>query len=78
MEGPEINLRNTGSTLSRFLLGLDELFLIARDFVPGAVFPEASLSPGRRGDRVIKRYLAYPLAEEAVGAMRNSGVWSRV
>jgi hypothetical protein len=74
----EINLRNTGSTLSRFLLGLDELFLIARDFVPGAVFPEASLSPGRRGDRVIKRYLAYPLAEEAVGAMRNSGVWSRV
>src|SRR5688500_5436120 len=32
----EINLRNTGSTLARFILGMDELYLIARDFVPGA------------------------------------------
>lgn len=73
----EINLRNTGSTLARFLLGLDEIYLIVRDFVPGVVFPELHPCENDRIEQVIKRYLAYPISASAVATLRSSGVWCR-
>lgn len=73
----EVNLRNTGSTLSRFLLGWDELFLIVRDFVPCAAFPAVYLSGSEKVNRVTKRYFAYPIPDDAVAALKARGVWSR-
>ena len=71
----EINLRHTGSTLARFLLGLDELYFTVRDFLPEVEFPE--MHPGEIGgsDQVSKRLYTYSIPDSAT--LKGSGVWSR-
>lgn len=72
----EINLRNTGATLSRFLLGLDELYHIVRAFAPGFSFPEMCPVSGEKPVLARKLYFAHPLFASAVKTLEEKGVWS--
>ena len=72
----ELNLRNTGSTLARFLLGMDELYLIARDFVPDAAFPEMRLAESDRPGRVGRHDATYLVSERAAATLTSAGTWS--
>ena len=73
----EINLRNTGTTFARFLLGMDELYLIARHFTPGHSFPELHPTEIDPRDEVSRHLFAFPIAHAAVATLKESGVWSR-
>ena len=73
----EINLRNTGTTLGRFLLGMDELYLIICDFVPRASFPELHRAENDWSGRVGKHLDTYPLSDLAIGTLKETGIWSR-
>jgi hypothetical protein len=74
--GQEINLRQTGSTMARFLLGLDEIHETVAAFLPNVAFPK--LSPGEAGriDRVVKRYRAIPISDKDVETLRETGHWN--
>ena len=74
---PEINLRNAGSTLARFLLGRDELYLIVRAFVPDVSFPELRPAEVDRPDHVSRYLSAYPLSDTTITTLNDAGVWSR-
>ena len=56
---PEINLRNSGGTFSRFLFGLDELHHIVRAFAPGFSFPELHPAGERPPDQSRKLYYSH-------------------
>jgi carbamoyl-phosphate synthase large subunit len=73
----EINLRNTGATYPRFLMGLDELFLIARAFVPHVDFPASAIAETAQPDRIIRAYSAHPVNDAQVTTLTRAGVWSR-
>jgi hypothetical protein len=73
----EINLRNTGATYPRFLMGLDEIYLIARAFVPHVDFPAREIAETDRPDRIIRYYSAHPVNDAQVTALTRAGVWSR-
>jgi hypothetical protein len=72
----EINLRNTGSTFARFLMGLDELYLIARHFVPSASFPERCPAKPDLCDQITKHVTASPIPKEPAAVLKSSGIWS--
>jgi hypothetical protein len=73
----EINLRNTGATYPRFLMGLDEIHLIALAFVPDLDFPAVDLAQADRPDRISRYYSAGPINEERVASLARTGSWSR-
>jgi carbamoyl-phosphate synthase large subunit len=72
---PEINLRNTGGTLSRFLLGHDELYHIVRAFAPGFPFPELCPMSDEPPNVVRKLYSAHPLNDSAITMLQETGTW---
>ena len=72
----EINFRNTGTTSARFLLGMDELYLIARAFVPDVAFPEMHPAESEAGH--VSRYpSSFLVADSAIATLTDTGVWSR-
>lgn len=71
----EINLRNTGSTLSRFILGLDELYHIVQAFAPGFDFPEMRPLSDETPKLIRRLYFSHPLHEEAMSTLKKTGVW---
>jgi carbamoyl-phosphate synthase large subunit len=73
----EINLRNSGTTAARFLMGMDEIYLIARDFAPGVPFPEVRPPGSDTCDRVIRDVVAIPVHAAPVSTLNETGVWSR-
>ena len=73
----EINLRNTGTMCARFLLGMDELYLIVRDFVPGVSFPEMHPAENERSDHVSKHLSTFLVPDTAIATLTGTGVWSR-
>jgi hypothetical protein len=72
----EINLRNTGATYPRFLMGLDELYLIARAFVPHVDFPACAPAAAERADRVSRYFSAQPINDAHVTTLARTGRWS--
>ena len=72
----EVNLRNSGSTLARFILGMDELYLIARAFVPEVSFPELHPSASERSDHISKFLTVYAIPHSHVETLKTAGVWS--
>ena len=73
---PEINLRNTGGTLSRFLLGLDELYHTVRVFAPGFEFPEMHPASGEAPNLIRKSYFSYALQDSAIETLERTGLWT--
>ncbi len=73
--GQEINLRLTGSTVARFLLGLDEIHEMVAAFLPNVAFPKLSPGEGARIDRVVKRYRAIPISDLDVEFLGEAGHW---
>ena len=73
----ELNLRTTGGTAARFLRGMDELYLIAKAFVPHVVFPEMRPTGADECDQVGRQYHSHPIPNAPVAALKRSGVWSR-
>ncbi len=73
----EINLRHTGSTLARFMLGLDELYFTVRDFLPEVAFPEMRPAEIDQSNQVTKRLYTYSIPEPEVAVLKGAGVWSR-
>jgi hypothetical protein len=73
--GQEINLRQTGSTMARFLLGLDEIHEMVAAFLPNFAFPKVSRGEGGRIDRVVKRYRAIPISDSDVESLGETGHW---
>jgi carbamoyl-phosphate synthase large subunit len=71
----EINLRNTGGTLSRFLLGLDELYQVIRVFAPGFPFPEMCPA-GEAANVARKLYIAHALYDTAIETLGRTGRWT--
>jgi carbamoyl-phosphate synthase large subunit len=71
----EINLRNTGGTLSRFLLGLDELYQVIRVFAPGFAFPEMRPA-GEAANVARKLYVAHALHDTAIETLERTGRWT--
>jgi hypothetical protein len=71
----EINLRATGSTLARFLLGQDELHLVVRAFASPIPFPEMSPSGSSPPAKVSQRRFSYVLPESGTAALKTAGVW---
>src|SRR5688572_1736688 len=72
---PEINLRNTGGTLSRFLLGLDELYHIVRAFAPGFPFPEMRPTFHEIPNVTHKLYSSHPLPDSSIKTLQDTGIW---
>jgi hypothetical protein len=73
----EINLRNTGATYPRFLMGFDEIHLIARAFVPHLDFPAVALPDSDLPTRVSRYFSAQAINEEQVASLARAGNWSR-
>jgi carbamoyl-phosphate synthase large subunit len=73
---PEINLRNTGGTLSRFLLGFDELYYIVRIFAPGFAFPEMRPGSGEAPNEIRKSYFSHALYDSALETLKRTGLWT--
>jgi len=73
----EINLRNTGSTYPRFLMGFDELYLIARAYVPHVHFPACELADADRPHRLTRYFSAQAVDDAKVAALARTGRWSR-
>jgi carbamoyl-phosphate synthase large subunit len=73
--GQEINLRQTGSTVARFLLGLDEIHEMVAAFLPNVAFPKVSPGERSRIDRVVKRYRAIPISDGDVESLGETGRW---
>ena len=62
---------------ARDLLGMDELYLIARGFAPGHSFPELRPAATDSRDQVSRHLLAFPIPYAAVATLKDAGVWSR-
>ena len=73
----EINLRNTGATYPRFLMGFDEIHLIARAFVPDVHFPALGLAETDPPDRISRYFSAQPINDRLVESLQRTGSWSR-
>jgi hypothetical protein len=73
----ELNLRTTGGTAARFLRGMDEVYLIAKAFVPHVAFPEMRPTGADECDQVVRQYHSHPILNTQVAALKRSGVWSR-
>jgi carbamoylphosphate synthase large subunit len=73
----EINLRNTGGTYVRFLMGFDEIQLIARAFVPNIDFPAYEIPKQDVPDRITRYYSAHPINDAQITTLARTGVWSR-
>jgi carbamoyl-phosphate synthase large subunit len=72
----ELNLRATGTTVGRFLMGMDELYLIVRDYVPGAEFPHMQPAEHDHSDRVGRHDATYVVPDRYAAALRDDGKWS--
>ena len=72
----ELNLRNTGSTLARFLLGMDELYLIAHAFAPHAAFPQMHVPETDRPGRVGRHDAIYLVCARAIASLERTRTWS--
>ena len=73
----EINLRNSGSTAARFLMGMDEIYLITRHFVPGVPFPQMRPPGCDACNHVIRDVVAIPISDATVRALKETGTWTR-
>jgi hypothetical protein len=73
----EINLRNTGGTYVRFLMGFDELHMIARAFLSNLDFPACDIAPAEIPDRITRYYSAHPVNDAQITCLEQTGVWSR-
>jgi hypothetical protein len=59
-------------------MGLDELYLIARAFVPHAAFPEIRPPASDTCSYVVKNAVAVAVADFPVSKLQETGVWSRI
>jgi carbamoyl-phosphate synthase large subunit len=73
--GQEINLRQTGSTVARFLFGFDEIHEMVAAFLPNVAFPKVSPDERARIDRVVKRYRAISIFDRDVESLGETGHW---
>jgi carbamoyl-phosphate synthase large subunit len=77
LKAQEINLRNTGGTYPRFLMGFDEIYLIARAFVPHVDFPACECANKDLPDRIARYYSAQSVDDSNAAALTRTGCWSR-
>jgi biotin carboxylase len=70
----EMNGRFNGATAACTLLGLDELAIVIRSFLPGVPFPDRSRETARL---VQKAPSSYPLPSAALEELKRTGRWER-
>jgi len=71
----EMNLRTTGSTFPRLMMGQDEIGYIIRDLLPGKEFPIYSRPEPAYGLIISKSLYSYPILETQMTALGESGHW---